>query len=194
MRDESGLQRVFPHHSLTDSRWSNRATRAGMSAATVSHPFSMRSWNRREVNSSSTSTTASATTCAGFWRSGFLTRVVTKGEVPHRCPLPLPQHRASSHPLTPRGCSGDPPMTKTSAANSAAEVFVLCGVSALPVEYCLHHFVQWLVARIDEVLRHAGLVEHAGVLRVDAGTLVERGEDFLKRDGTQLRMLTIFVG
>ena len=58
----------------------------------------------------------------------------------------------------------------------------------------LHHFVQRLIARIDKVLRHTGLVEHARVLRVDSGALVERGEDFLKLDGAQLRVLAVSVG
>ena len=61
--------------------------------------------------------------------------------------------------------------------------------TALPVPS--HNLVQRFVARIDEVLRHTRLVEDADVLGVDPRALVERGEDLLKFDGPQARLLAV---
>jgi arylsulfatase A-like enzyme len=58
----------------------------------------------------------------------------------------------------------------------------------------LHHFMQWLAAGIDKVLRYAGEVEHSRILRINVGTVIQRGEDLLKRHRSQLRLLAVAIG
>ncbi len=53
--------------------------------------------------------------------------------------------------------------------------------------------MQRLIARVDEVLRDAGEVEDVSVLSVDAGTMVQRGKDFLECHRADLRLFAIAI-
>ena len=50
------------------------------------------------------------------------------------------------------------------------------------------------VARVNEVLGGAGEVEDAGVLGIDSGAVIERGEDFLEGYGASLWSFAVAIG
>ena len=59
------------------------------------------------------------------------------------------------------------------------------GTRQVTIDRALHHFGQRSVPGvIDEVTRSAGETVDGGVIDVETEVVVQRGEDFLKLDGT----------